>query len=476
MEGDGGLPELHVLLLEDDPADACTLRRALLAAEAGVRVTVVPRLGAALQLLHDGRAGSPGCVVTELRLPDADGVRVVQALRAAGRRVPVIVVAADGSEELAVAALKGGAADYVRKHPGLVAELPARVREVLGRSVLAAVDDAHAGAPDDATNAVAGLPLVATTPNMRGVLALVERAVGSAVPVLIEGETGTGKELIARAVHQRGPRRQAPFLVQNCAAIAESLLESELFGHVRGAFTGAERERRGLFEEAGGGTVLLDEIAEAPPAVQAKLLRVLQHDEVKMVGANAVRRVQCRIVAATNRPLDDEVRAGRFRADLYYRLVVLPIRIPPLRHRTADVPALAAHFLRRAEAREGHETAGLDADALGALVAYPWPGNVRELENEIHRLVLTVGHRQRIRRHHLAPRIRNADTGARAEPLQRILARVELALIAQRLRESPTKSAAARSLGITREALYAKMRRLGLPTRDHASARNRSRA
>jgi two-component system response regulator HupR/HoxA len=183
------------------------------------------------------------------------------------------------------------------------------------------------------------------------------------------------------------------------------------------------------------------------------------------VGADKVRRVRARVVAATNRPLDGEVRAGRFRADLYYRLAVLPLRIPPLRHRAADVAGLAAHFLRRFEVREGRATDGFDPDARRALLAYPWPGNVRELENEIHRLVLTVGQGQRIRRHHLAPRIRDADGSGLEEPLHRILARVELALISQRLQQSASKSAAARSLGITREALYAKMRRLGLATR-----------
>ena len=304
--------------------------------------------------------------------------------------------------------------------------------------------------------------LVGSAAGLRALLALVDRAARSAVPVLIEGETGTGKELVARAIHRRGPRRHASLLVQNCAAISESLLESELFGHVRGAFTGADRDRRGLFEEAGDGTVFLDEVGEAPPAMQAKLLRVLQHEEVKAVGADKVRPVRARIVAATNRPLDVEAKAGRFRTDLYYRLAVLPLRIPPLRHRAADIPRLIEHFLHRFETREGHETHGLDVDAMRTLQAYPWPGNVRELENEIHRLVLCVPQGQRIRRHHLARRVRDADPAAHEEPLDRVLARVEIALIRQRLREKPTKTAAARSLGITREALYAKMRRLGM--------------
>jgi DNA-binding NtrC family response regulator len=456
MDGYGGLPPLHCLVVAHDLEHAADVRRAVLLAEPGARVTTVARLRVALDALRDPGIG---CVVTDVRLSDAEGVDVVRALRSARRDLPVIVVTAVGSEELAVAAMKIGAADYVSRHARSIAELPVVVREALGRSVLAGVAEASADAPLD-TRGAGDVPLVATA-GMRPVLALVERAARSGVPVLLEGETGTGKELLARAIHQRGPRRDEPFLVQNCAAIADSLLESELFGHCRGAFTGADRPRPGLFEEAGRGTVFLDEIGEAPPAVQAKLLRVLQHEEVKPVGADRPRRIHARIVAATNRALDGEVRAGRFRADLYYRLAVFPIHVPPLRRRAGDVAGLALHFLARSEAREERHTDGFDPDALRALRAYTWPGNVRELENEVHRLVLSVAPGRRIARHHLAARIRDADP-APDEPLARILARVEIALIRQRLREQATKSAAARSLGITREGLYAKMRRLGM--------------
>ena len=466
MLGGGPPAQLHILQVEDDQAGGALVRQALRRTEAGVRVTTAARLRSAIEALQN-----PGirCVVTGLHLPDAEGVRIVGALRSARRDLPVIVVTGAGSEELAVAALKMGAADYVSTRSPALEHLPALVREALGRSVLAGVEEAAEGRCV-AGEAADGRPFVATTPNMHAVLGLVERAARSSVPVLIEGETGTGKELLARAIHQRGPRRDAPFLVQNCAAISESLLESELFGHVRGAFTGADRDRRGLFEEAGAGTVFLDEIGEAPAAVQAKLLRVLQHEEVKAVGADRARRVRARIVAASNRPLEDETRAGRFRVDLYYRLAVFPIRVPPLRHHTPDVPVLVRHFLRRFEAHEQRETGGFDPDALRALQVYDWPGHVRQLENEVHRLVLSVAAGQRIRRHHLARPIRDADPAGRGEPLARSLARVEIALIRQRLQQTPTKSAAARSLGITREALYAKMRRLGMSTRDEAPA------
>src|SRR5437764_1030287 len=328
------LPQLHVLVVEDDPHHAACMRQALLRMEPGVRVTTVDRLRGALEALRDPAIG---CVVTDLRLADAEDAGVVCALRAVRREVPIIVVTGAGSEELAVAAMKLGAADYVTKHARYVEQLPVLVREALGRSVLAGVDPGGAELAPVAGGAADEHFLVGSAAGLRALLALVDRAARSAVPVLIEGGTGTGKELIARAIHRRGPRRHASLLVQNCAALSESLLESELFGHCRGAFTGAERDRRGLFEEAGDGTVFLDEIGEAPLVVQAKLLRVLQHEEVKAVGADRARRMRARIVA-----------------------------------------------------------------------------------------------------------------------------RVELALIRQRLQQKSTKSAAARSLGITREALYAKMKRLGL--------------
>jgi DNA-binding NtrC family response regulator len=452
---------LAVLVVEDDPVHAARMRDALLRVEPSVRVTTAGRLRNALEALQDP---SIACVITDLRLPDAEGVAVLRDLRSARHELPVIVVTGAGSEEMAVAAMKLGAVDYVTKHARYVERLPILVREALGRSVLTGVD--HAGVDYGRPRPAAAdeQPFVAATTNMRAVLALVERAARSSVPILLEGETGTGKEVLARAIHASGRRPQAPFLVQNCAANADALLESELFGHRRGAFTGADRYRHGLFAEAGDGTVFLDEIGEAPASVQAKLLRVLQHQEVKAVGADRVRPVRARIVAASNRALDSEVKAGRFRSDLFYRLAVFPIRVPALRQRAADVPALVAHFLRRAEADEGRKTGGVDLEALRALQTYGWPGNVRELENEIHRLVLSVGHGEQIGRRHLARRIREAESVALDEPLARILERVEIALIRERLQTKATKSAAARSLGITRETLYAKMRRLGIAT------------
>ncbi len=459
MDGLVSPPRLHVLVVDPDAGATARLRRAILAVEHDAMVTPVARLESSLAAL---RRPGVSCVVTELELPDRSGLDVLRLLRAARPELPVIVSTEAGSEEIAVAAMKLGAADYVRKHPADAADLLAAVRAAAGRAILSGLDEAPgaAGAPSPHAD------FVATTARMRHALLLVERAAQSRVPVLLEGETGTGKELLARAIPACGPRRHAPFVVQNCGALSEGVLESELFGHVRGSFTGAERDRQGLFAEAGDGTVLLDEIGEAPPSVQVKLLRVLQHGEVKAVGADRPHAVRARIVAATNRALGAEVEAGRFRRDLYYRLAVFPVRIPPLRQRVADVPLLAARFLDRFEREERRQTGGFAPDTLDVLTRYPWPGNVRELEHEVHRLVLTVASDQRIRPHHLAPALRDvAERPAQAVPLATLLARIELALIRQRLEALPTKTAAARSLGITREALYGKLRRLGAPTR-----------
>jgi two-component system response regulator HydG len=448
-------------MVDPDTGVAVRLRHALLAVEHDALLTSVSRLEASLATL---RRPDVSCVVTELDLPDRRGLDVLRMLRAARPEIPIVVCTRSGSEDVAVTAMKLGAADYVPKQGTETSQLVAAVRAAAGRAVLSGLDEPPSGGTGAPTPAL-DADFVATTARMRQALLLVERAAHSRVPVLLEGETGTGKELLARAIHTRGPRRPAPFVVQNCGALSESLLESELFGHVRGAFTGAERDRQGLFAEAGEGTVFLDEIAAAPPSVQVKLLRVLQHGEVKAVGADRPHAVRARIVAATNRALAGEVDAGRFRRDLFYRLSVFPVRIPPLRQRAADVPLLSTRFLARFEREERRETGGFSPEALEALARYPWPGNVRELEHEVHRLVLTVSIDQRIRPHHLAATIRETATLPHAAPLATLLARIELALIRQRLEALPTKTAAARSLGITREALYGKLRRLGAPTR-----------
>jgi transcriptional regulator with GAF, ATPase, and Fis domain len=317
---------------------------------------------------------------------------------------------------------------------------------------------------------------------MEQVLAQLGKVVDTRVTVLVEGETGTGKELFASAIHYRSQRRDKLFVAQNCAAFPENLLESELFGHKRGAFTGATDEKKGLFEVADGGTLFLDEVGEMPLALQAKLLRVLQEGEIRQIGASASRRVNVRIVAATNRNLEKEVAEGRFREDLYYRLKVFPLRVPALRERREDVPLLAAHFLERYTREFGREIAGFTQPALEFLSAYDWPGNVRELENEVQRAVIQADGERFITPQLLSPRVRQNDAreaiGAGSMPpdapdagdeddgsgtLREMMDRIEKRILARVLTaHGNNKTAAAKALGITREGLHKKLKGLGM--------------
>jgi DNA-binding NtrC family response regulator len=447
----------NILHVDSDPSARSAVRRVVDGIERA-DVIAVETLRGALSVLDGAQIG---CVVTEAVARDAAGTSVVERLCERRPRVPVVVFAAACVEPAAVGGASTAPVAWVRKDAEADILLSIAIRRALGHAALAEVIGSDAMAMGPRLSRFGERDFIADTVSMRRVLDLVACAAESAVPVLIEGETGTGKEILARALHVRSPRRSAPFVVQNCGAVADTLLESELFGHVRGAFTGAERDRPGLFLEAGNGTVFLDEIGEAPPGVQAKLLRVLQHGEVKPVGSDRVQRVSARIVAATNRSLADEVDRGRFRADLYYRLAVVPVTVPPLRQRAADVPRLIEHFLARFQREERKTDMAVSRATVDALRAYAWPGNVRELEHEVHRWVLLFPSGTRVTPDHLAARIRGHATVPLDEPLDRLLARVELALIQQRLDRFATKADAARSLGITREALYGKLKRLG---------------
>jgi transcriptional regulator with GAF, ATPase, and Fis domain len=303
---------------------------------------------------------------------------------------------------------------------------------------------------------------------MRALLEQLGKVVDTRVTVLIEGETGVGKELIAAAVHYRSRRSTQLFVSQNCAAMPENLLESELFGHKKGSFTGAHEDKKGLFEIADGGTLFLDEVTEMPLSLQSKLLRVLQEGEIRAIGATQERRVNVRIVAATNRNLEREVSEGRFREDLYYRLKVFPIRVPPLRERREDIPVLARHFLERYTAELGKPAAGYAQQAMELLQAYDWPGNVRELQNEVQRVVIQIDAGGFITPDLLSPRIRQIEgVLERVKPtkgtLREMMDQLERWLLIEALREHDNnKTAAARSLGITREGLHKKLRAFGL--------------
>ena len=303
---------------------------------------------------------------------------------------------------------------------------------------------------------------------MTELLRQLDKVVDTRVSVLIEGETGTGKELIAASVHYRSKRKDKLFVAQNCAAFPENLLESELFGHKRGAFTGATDEKKGLFEIADGGTLFLDELGEMPLALQAKLLRALQEGEIRPIGATQSKQVNVRIVAATNRNLEAEVKAGRFREDLYYRLKVFPIRVPPLRERRDDIAPLARFFLARYTREMGKSVPGFAQETLEIMSAYDFPGNVRELENEVQRLVIQADDGSYLTPELLSPRVRQIESvllsaGAAKGSLKEMVDQVERHILIEALREhGNNKTAAAKTLGITREGLHKKLKQLGV--------------
>jgi Nif-specific regulatory protein len=313
-----------------------------------------------------------------------------------------------------------------------------------------------------------GPEIIGQSAPMKALLQQLEKVVNTRVTVLIEGETGVGKELIAASVHYRSNRRDRLFVGQNCAAMPETLLESELFGHKKGSFTGAHEDKKGLFEIADGGTLFLDEVTEMPVSLQSKLLRVLQEGEVRPIGATAEKKVNVRIVTATNRNLEKEVAEGRFREDLYYRLKVFPLRVPPLRERREDIPLIAEHFLVRFAAEFGKPSGGFSQQTMELLQGYDWPGNVRELQNEVQRLCIQVDAGGFITPDMLSPRLRQVEGMIeRVRPtrgtLKEMMDQVERWLLIEALREHQNnKTAAAKNLGITREGLHKKLRSFGL--------------
>jgi len=319
------------------------------------------------------------------------------------------------------------------------------------------------------TGGKTGAPeIIGQSTPMKHLLQQLEKVVNTRVTVLIEGETGVGKELVAASVHYRSNRRDRLFVGQNCAAMPETLLESELFGHKKGSFTGAHEDKKGLFEIADGGTLFLDEVTEMPVSLQSKLLRVLQEGEVRPIGATQERKVNVRIVAATNRNLEKEVAEGRFREDLYYRLKVFPLRVPPLRERREDIPLIAEHFLHRFATEFGKPAGGFSQQTMELLQGYDWPGNVRELQNEVQRLCIQIDTGGFVTPEMLSPRVRQVEGMIeRVRPtkgtLKEMMDQVERWLLIEALREHQNnKTAAAKSLGITREGLHKKLRAFGL--------------
>lgn len=320
-------------------------------------------------------------IVSDLKMPEMDGIAFLKQLRERQVDAPLVLMTAFATVQTAIEAMKAGAFDYLQK-PFEMEELLIVVDRALQTRRLRGENDALRETLSDFQRTAV---LVGDSPAMRQVYEQIERVARSNATVLIQGESGTGKELVARAVHAKSPRGAGPMLCVNCAALSATLLESELFGHEKGAFTGADRLRKGRFELADGGTLMLDEISEVSPNVQAKLLRVLQEQEFERVGSSQTRCVDARVIATTNRDLRDWVARKRFREDLYFRVSVLPIELPPLRDRREDIPQLCEHFLGRIARRDGREALHVPQRTQDVLTAYPWPGNVRELENVCER-------------------------------------------------------------------------------------------
>jgi DNA-binding NtrC family response regulator len=372
----------RILVVDDDPVQ-CRLLEGMLQ-KFGYEAVVLDTGEAALSLLTGADGARIDCVILDLVMPNLDGLGVLARLRQAAIKVPVIVQTAHGGIDNVVSAMRAGAIDFVVKPAG-AERLHVSLRNALNTSALEGelqrLKHSHAGT-------LGFSDIITKSASMAAVIRMAEKAAVSNIPVLISGESGVGKELIARAIHGSGERRSKPFVAVNCGAMPENLVESILFGHEKGSFTGATERHAGKFVEASGGTLFLDEVGELPPAAQVKLLRAIQEGEVEPVGARRPVKVDVRIMSATNRDLIADVKAGRFREDLFYRLHVFPITVPPLRERPADIPALARHFLARFAAEEGKRIRLITPEALRVLGGFRWPGNIRQLENTLFRAVV----------------------------------------------------------------------------------------
>ena len=445
------MAEPTVLVADDEAGVRESVGRAL--RREGFRVVPAEDGQAALDLL---RRGGVDVLLADLRMPGLDGLQLLRAVKLLAPEVEVIVLSGHGTVEEAVQAMKEGAYDFLTK-PLERARLVGTVRQALERRALVLENRSLQRRLDELVGAG---EIIGESPAIRQLLALVKQVAPTSATVLIEGESGTGKELVARALHEGSARRERPFIRVNCAALPETLLESELFGYERGAFTGAVARKEGRFELADGGTLLLDEVGDLSAPTQAKLLRALQDGEFERLGGTKSLKVDVRIVAATNQDLAALVKQHRFREDLYYRLNVITIRIPPLRERVEDIPLLAQHFLRLYAAKNHRTLDGFTEAALAQLRAYPWPGNVRELEHAVERAVI-LARGTLIDVADLPPAISQTEAVTRVVsiPIGMPLDEVEQRLIEETLKLTKgNKELAAKLLGIASRTIYRKLR------------------
>jgi len=451
--------ELGTILLADDDEN---LRRVLefQLQEAGYRVIAAADGDEALSVFNTNEVD---CVITDLRMPKVSGLELLEKIKASGSEIPVIVATAFGEVETAVGAMKLGAFDYVNK-PFNRDEILLTVERALSfsRTRNENIQLRKLVEKEFRLDSVIG-----ESAQMSSVMKLVERVSRSDVTVLISGESGTGKELIAKGIHFSGRRGKHPFIPVNCGSIPETLIEAELFGYKRGSFTGATADTKGKFEAADGGTLFLDEIGQMPLLLQPKLLRALQEREVVRLGENKPRDIDVRIIAAANHDLEEMAASGTFREDLYFRLAVVPIKLPPLRTRREDIPLLANHFFRRAKQKHGFENLKMKPEVVKSLSEYSFPGNVRELENLIERMVV-LSDENSLTKDDIPEHIRepvNSFGGVKIDlpPDGISFEALEREIIAYALdRNSGNQSQAARYLNITRSALLYRMQKFGL--------------
>lgn len=460
---------IKILAVDDEPDGLYALEQLLL-----LRGFAVVTASSGSETLEKARSENPDLILLDVVMPEPDGYKVAEILKRDPelRYVPIVLLTGKDELDDIILGLSKGADDYICKpysSQELIARVHAAIRVRALYSELSSVKKTNVRLQARMEEGFSFSKIIGRSQSMKALYEVMQKVVESEVPVLVTGESGTGKELVATALHVNGPRREKPFVVQNCSALNENLLESELFGHVKGAFTGALRDKQGLFEVADGGTFFLDELGEMSPALQVKLLRVLQDGTFTPVGGTKQRQVDVRIIAATNRNLEEMVREGTFREDLYYRLNVVNLNLPPLRERGGDIPLLVEFFLKKIAEKSGRAQKTVAPEAMSALEAYAWPGNIRQLENELQRAHVMSGKEVVISRSCLSPNVvalvseDSPDAFLHEGKLKDVLESVEREMIASTLKRCEgNKSEAARQLGMSRSNLIAKAQSFGI--------------
>jgi len=451
-------PKRNILVVDDDK-NICKMIEINLRKEKNYEIGIATNGEACLKHI---RESSPDLVLLDIQMPGIDGLETLKRIREQDTIIPVVMMSAHGTIEKAVQSMRLGAHDFITKPFASDRLLVTVNNALLNSSLKREVDELKRELKDR----YQFKNIIGQSGVMQEVFRSLEKVVDSNVTVLIQGESGTGKELIARGIHFHSRRSSNPFVAVNCSALPESLLESELFGHEKGSFTGAVGRRIGKFEQANSGTVFLDEIGLMTPATQSKVLRVLQEREFERVGGNDLVRVDTRVISATNKDLEEAVKKGEFREDLFYRIAVFPIKLPPLRERKEDIPLLSAHFLTKYSEQEGKQIDDIAPDALELLMAYHWPGNVRELENAIERAIVLATPPE-ISAKDLPPNVRSLGEKKIYESDNKLagwIEKLEESALRQALLECEGNiSQTAKKLGIGRATIYRKAKKYGLP-------------